>query len=78
MVCGGLTLEQVYPEGLQPVERTDAGVGEKCEVEGVAERSCYILTATPQCPSPCTAWGVDWRKESWERRSEAGPGKKSV
>lgn len=40
MACGGPTLEQVYPEGLQPAEKTDAGAGEKCEVEGVAERSC--------------------------------------
>ena len=28
--------------GLQLVERTDVGAGEKCEEEGAAERSCAI------------------------------------
>jgi len=38
-------LEQVYPEGLQPMGRTHDGAGGKCEEDGgEAERSCYGLT----------------------------------
>ncbi|XP_009991250.1 PREDICTED: centlein-like, partial [Tauraco erythrolophus] len=44
---GGLTLEQEYPEGLQPVKMSHAGAGRKCEEERVAERSCYGLTEPP-------------------------------
>ena len=44
-------LEQVYPEGLQPMDRTYAGKGEKCEEEGAAERNCYGLTAVSHPPS---------------------------
>lgn len=59
VACGGPTLEQVYPEGLQSAEKTVAFVArEKCEVERVAERSCRVLTTTPS-PSPCAAVGVD-------------------
>lgn len=51
--------EQAYAEGLQPVERTYGGAGEKCEEDGVIERSCYRLTATLHSPLPCAAsgWG---------------------
>ena len=39
-VHGGPMLEQVYPEGLQPMGMTHVG-GEKCEQEGASEGSCY-------------------------------------
>jgi len=47
-------LEQVYPQGLQPVGRTHAGAGDKCEEEGVAERNCYGLTMAPIPHPPST------------------------
>ena len=47
---------QVYPEGLQPTERTHTGAGGKCE-EGVAETKRYELTATPIPHPPCAARG---------------------
>lgn len=40
----GPMLEQVCPERLQPVGRTNTGSREKCEEEKTAERSCYGLT----------------------------------
>ena len=43
---GEHTLEQIYPEGLQPVGRPHAVAGKKCEKEGMAERSCYGLSVT--------------------------------
>ena len=49
--------EQAYGEGLQPVERTHGGAGEKCEEDGATERRCYRLTATPHSPLPCAASG---------------------
>ena len=64
---GESTLDQVYPEGLQPVERTRAGAvlegwqpmgkthvgaGEKCEEEGAAERNCHGQAASHYSPSP--------------------------
>ncbi|KAK4816491.1 hypothetical protein QYF61_017452, partial [Mycteria americana] len=52
---GALTLEQVYPEGLQPVEGPHTGAGEKCEEERVAKGSCYGLPVTPHSPSPRAA-----------------------
>lgn len=53
----GAMQEQAYAEGLQAVERTHGGAGEKREEEGAIERSCYRLTATPHSPLPCTASG---------------------
>lgn len=46
-----------FPVRLQPVNRTHAGVGEKCEEERLVERNHYGLIAT-HSPSPCTAWSV--------------------
>lgn len=40
-------VEQVYPEGLESMQRTHTGAWEKCEEEGLAERNCYRLTQTP-------------------------------
>lgn len=65
VVHGGLTLEQVYPAGLQPMEwahtgalceglqptvRTHTGSGAQCEVGGVAGRKHYRLTAASHFP----------------------------
>lgn len=65
VVPGGLTLEQVYPAGLQPMERTHTGAlceglqpavrthtgsGAQCEEEGVAGRKYYGLTAAFHFP----------------------------
>lgn len=47
--CALLTQEQVYPEGLQPVQKTVSGSGEQeeCEAEGAVKKSCYGLTTAP-------------------------------
>jgi len=49
MAYGGCTQEPVYPEELQPLERTHAEPGEKCKEEGVEERNCY---SKPYSPAP--------------------------
>lgn len=61
MTHGGPTLEQVYPEELQPVEGPHAGAGEKHEEERVAKRSCYELTVIPA--PHCSAGGRGVRSE---------------
>lgn len=41
-VCGDSMLEQVYPEGWQPVGRTTAEQGKSVgKKDGATERSCY-------------------------------------
>lgn len=62
--CGRPTL--VYPEVLQPAERTDAGEREMCVVEGAAERSFYIPIPSPHPPITHTPallgmWVGEWR-----------------
>lgn len=55
--CGEPSMEKIYLEGLQPIERSHAETGGKCEVEeGAAERNCYGLITTPHSPSPCVTW----------------------
>lgn len=44
---GLLTQGQVYPEGLQPAQKTLSGAGEQEDVKGAAEKSCYGLTRVP-------------------------------
>lgn len=51
---GESTLERVFLEELQPVERTHAGAGVKCEEEGVSERNCYVLCTDCNPPFPVT------------------------
>ncbi|GAB0181744.1 mitochondrial enolase superfamily member 1 [Grus japonensis] len=56
-------------------EGPNAGAGEQCEEEGVAETKCYGLTATPVACPPCIARGKEvemsgekfslGRKEEW-------------
>lgn len=47
-------LEQVYPERLQPTDRTHTGAEKWYEVEEAADRNCYGLTVTPI--------SVEWRR----------------
>lgn len=52
---GGHTLEQVYPEGLKPMERTYTGARQTGKEEGTAESNCYGLVTTscsPITPDP--------------------------
>lgn len=65
MVCGKPTGEQIFPEGLQPVQRAHAGKGHQRKEEGVAERSRYGLTVNPIPYSPCS-----FGKENGRVRSE--------
>lgn len=51
-------MEQVYPEGLQACGKAHDGAGEKCEEEGVAERSCHGLTIIPHTQASLRLWGV--------------------
>lgn len=80
-------LDQTIPEGLHSMERTHAGAlleelhhmgmtqigaGEKCEEEGVAERSSYGQTITP-IPHPAAPVGG-----RGDRRVRNGGGKLSL
>lgn len=64
VACGEPMLDQAYPEGQHPLDRTHKGAEEKCE----AERSCYGLTTAPICPEPLRverkSWECSW---AWEK-----------
>lgn len=61
MSCEGWTLELIYLEALQPVERTHAGAGEKYE-EGVVVVTVMVKTCSL---SPCATQGEgQWVEES--------------
>lgn len=51
--------DQVYPGEQQPQE-SSCWSREKCEDEGAGEGKCYMLTAIPHSPYPCTTqgWGT--------------------
>lgn len=49
-------LDQLYPEGLQLMERIHFGAEGECKEKGAAERSCYRLTTAP-IPHPA---GLLW------------------
>lgn len=51
---GGVRAEAGSPEELQPMGRTHAEAGEKCEEGRAAERSCYGLIVSSRVPP--AAW----------------------
>lgn len=55
-MCEGPSPEQ--SKGLQPMGMTDAGAGEQCTEEGVAERYCYGLITAPHSPLPCVTTAI--------------------
>lgn len=45
-------VEQILPEGRQPMERKHAGAGKQRDEERAAERNCYGLTIIPHPHAP--------------------------
>lgn len=71
----GHMLERADHKGLQLQGKTHRGAGEKCEEEGMAETSCYKLTATPIPYLLCHSGGDKEEsgvKLSWEERGGWG------
>lgn len=71
--CGEPTLEQVYPKGLQPVERTHAGAGGTHE-EAAAERSSYRQPLFPSATAVGGRVGNEGVKLCLGRRREGREG----
>jgi len=62
-------MEQIYPEGLQCVERTCTGAGKMCEEAGMAESNCYGVWSSG---ARHRGIGNEVMKLSMGRRKEGG------
>jgi len=63
----GPILEQVKPEGLQPMARSHTGVEIKFEEEGALQRSCYGLVCIPISHPPALLKVDEAEKSEAER-----------